>query len=91
VAEPDGGEHDLAGTERALHDAVAQVLGEHGLMVTKWVMAVEVLDNAGERAMEAFTSPDFRAWDGIGLLGFLDARERGAVGADAARERSDGD
>ena len=82
---------DLEAAEQELHDAIAQVLGRHGLMVTKWILAAEGLDAAGERAMEAFTSPDFRSWDSIGLLGFLDARERGTIGAAAARDVLDGE
>ena len=84
-------ELDLEAAEREMHDAIAQILSRHGLMVTKWILAVEGLDGAGERAMEGFTSPDFRQWDSLGLLGFLDARERGAVGADVAQERDTGD
>jgi hypothetical protein len=72
----------LAQTE--LHDAISQVLNQRGLMPTKWMLGVEGLDENGERVLETFTSPDFRAWDSIGILGFLDARERGSVGADAA-------
>lgn len=90
MADP-GEEPDLAAIEQELHDVVAQVLGRHDLMVTKWMMVVEGIDSAGERAFEAFTSPDFRAWDSIGFLGFLDARERGVIGAEAARERSEDD
>lgn len=77
-------EDALAGPERELHDAIAQVLNRSGLMPTKWMLSVEGLDNAGERVLETFTSPDFRAWDSIGILGFVDARERGVVGAEAA-------
>jgi hypothetical protein len=77
----------LEAAERELHDAIAQVLGKHGLMVTKWVLGAEGLDNeSGERVLETFTSPDFRSWDAIGIMGFLDARERGVVGAEAAAE-----
>lgn len=77
---------DLDAAERQLHQAIAEVLGQYGLMTTKWILAVEGLGADGSRAMEAFTSPDFRAWDSLGLLGYLDARERGAVGQAAARE-----
>lgn len=80
--EPD----ELQLAERELHDAVSQVLNQRGLMPTKWVLAVEGLDPGGERVLETFTSPDFRAWDSIGMLGFVDARERGAVAADVGEE-----
>jgi len=76
----------LAAAEQQLHQAIAEVLGRNGLMVTKWILAVEGLGADGSRAMEAFTSPDFRAWDSLGMLGYLDARERGTVGQAAARE-----
>jgi hypothetical protein len=82
---------DLDAAEQQLHQAIAEVLGRNGLMTTKWILAVEGLGSDGSRAMEAFTSPDFRAWDSLGLLGYLDARERGAVGQAAAREFLDGD
>jgi hypothetical protein len=80
--EPDG---HLEAVERELHDAIAQVLGRHELMVTKWLCVAEVYDAAGERALEYYGSPDIRAWDTLGIVGYLDARERGAVGAEAAQ------
>ncbi len=86
MADDEPVERDLAAAEQEMHQAIAGVLSQHGLMVTKWILAVEVLDSEGGRAMEAFTSPDFRAWDSVGLLGYLDARERGVAGAVAARE-----
>ena len=81
----------LDDAERELHQAIAEVLARHGMMVTKWMLAVEGLDTEGGRDLETFTSPDFRAWDSIGFLGFLDARERGVVGGAAAREFLDDD
>jgi hypothetical protein len=85
VTEPD----DLVQAQDDLHQAVAEVLGRHGLMVTKWLLAAEVIDTDGGRDMQAFTSPDLRAWDSLGLLGYMNAREQGAVGAAAAREYDD--
>lgn len=85
----DPGEEDLAAAERELHDAIAAVLGRRGLMVTKWMLVAEVLDGDGVRALESFASLDIRAWDTIGMFGYLDARERGAVTAEVAGE-SDG-
>ncbi len=82
----DDAREQLDAAERELHDAIAAVLGRHGCMVTKWILAAEVLDGDGVRAMESFASPDFRAWDSIGLLGFLDARERGAVAAESLND-----
>lgn len=89
MADPDEVKRHLDAAERELHDAVSQVLGRHGLMVTKWILAAEVLDADGERALESFASPDIRAWDTIGLFGYLDARERGAIAADVAGEPDD--
>ncbi len=82
---------DLVAVEQELHQAIADVLGRRGLMVTKWMMSAEILNGDGGRDMEAFTSPDFRSWDSIGFLGLLDARERGVVGGQAAREFLDDD
>jgi len=82
---------DLAQVEREVHDAIAAILGRHGRMVTKWILAVETLDGDGVRDIESMASPDYRAWDSIGMLGFLTARERGVLGASAAREYFDGD
>lgn len=82
----DGEREHLDRAERELHDAIAGVLNGHGLVVTKWTLAAEVMDGAGERALESFTSPDFREWDSIGIVGYLDARERGVVAAVAARD-----
>ncbi len=77
---------DLDLAEQQLHQEISQVLSRHGVMVTKWILAAEVLDREGQRALESFASPDFRAWDAIGIVGFLDARERGAASADAAAD-----
>jgi hypothetical protein len=77
---------DLEAAERELHDAISQVLSPHGLMVTKWILGVEGIGDDGERVLETFTSPDFRSWDSIGIIGFLDARERGAAAADSGDE-----
>lgn len=82
----DGEENELVVVERELHDAIADVMNRHRMITTKWVGVVEFINPAGERDLEAFTSPDFRAWDSLGMLGFIDARERGATGAQAARE-----
>lgn len=73
---------DLEQAEQELNAELSQVLNRHGLMPTRWVLAVEGIDNSGERVLETFTSPDFRAWDSIGMLGYIDARERGAAAAD---------
>ncbi len=78
---------DLDRAEQELHQEISTVLSRHGVMVTKWILAAELLDQKGERALESFASPDFRAWDAIGMVGFLDARERGAAGADAVADR----
>ncbi len=80
----DGEMEQLQLIEQELNNAVSDVMGRHGMVVTKWMAAVEVIDGSGERALEAFTSPGLRSWDSIGILGFLDARERGPVHAAAA-------
>lgn len=73
------GESDLFQAQAELHDAISDVLSRHGLMANRWLLGAEVLDADGDRAMEAFTSPDMRAWDSLGILGFLDARERAGI------------
>jgi hypothetical protein len=82
AADDDEIEEQLRVAEAQLNDAITQILGRQGLMVTKWMCVAEVVDSDCERALESFTSPDFRAWDTLGMLGYLDARERGAVGAE---------
>lgn len=77
--------------EAELHDAICAVLQRHGMMATKWLAGVKIIGEDGERTLGTFTSPDFRSWDSIGILGCLDARERGVVGAEAADERLDED
>lgn len=91
VAEVPAGDDPLLVAQAELHDAISQVLNRHGFMPTKWVLAAEGLDNSGERILETFTSPDFRAWDSIGILGYIDARERGIVGAEAVADVGDAD
>jgi hypothetical protein len=90
VSEPDPQE-DLDGAEQELHQAIAEILGRRGQMVTKWMLSAEMIDAEGGRDLESFTSPDFRAWDSLGFLGFVDARERGVVGGHAATEFLDDD
>lgn len=88
--EEQGEVDELYEIQLALHDVISDVLARYGLMPTKWLAAIELLDREGTRALETFCSPDFRAWDSIGMLGFLDARERGSVAADQqAEERPD--
>lgn len=82
--------NDLDRAEQELHGAISEVLNRRGLMITKWLLAVEGLDQGGERVLETFTSPDFRAWDSLGFLGFLDARERGVAGAEAVSDMRGG-
>lgn len=84
--DPDDVDEQMTIAQRELHDAVSEVLGRHGWMVTKWLCVAEILEPSGERALESFASPDIRAWDTMGMLSYLDARERGAVGAEAAGE-----
>lgn len=79
-------EDELFVVQRELHDVIAEVLNRHRLMPTKWIAVIEVLDAEGQRALESFCSPDFRAWDSIGMLGFIDARERGAISAEQQAE-----
>jgi hypothetical protein len=82
--DPEEVEQQLQEAELAIGDALSDVLSRQGLMVTKWMCVAEVIGADGSRALESFASPDIRAWDTLGMLGYLDARERGAVGADAA-------
>lgn len=82
---------DMAAAEADLHDAIAEILGRQGRMVTKWILATETIGADGVRDMEAFASPDYRAWDSIGMLGFLSARERGVVAAEAVEDQHDDD
>ncbi len=79
-------EEHILQAQRELHDAIADVMTRHGWMVTKWLAAVEIIDDSGERALESFASPDFRAWDAIGMVGFLDARERGGLAVEMLNE-----
>lgn len=75
-------EAELYVVQQELHDAISEVLNRHQLMATKWISVIEVLDAEGGRALESFCSPDFRAWDTIGMLGFMDAQERGSITVD---------
>lgn len=84
-------DYDGEAVETELHDAISAVLQRHGLMATKWLAGIEVIGADGERSLGTFTSPDFRPWDSLGILGCLDARERGVVGADAADETREDD
>lgn len=87
MADPDEIERHLAEVEREIHDAVSQIMGRHGLMVTKWLCVAELLGADGQRMLESFASPDMRAWDTIGMIGLIEARERGVLGAAAAADR----
>ncbi len=86
-------EEDEAGPDEAvgreLLDAASQILARHDLMVTKWLFVADVIDGDGERMLASYASPDIRAWDTLGMIDFVQARERGVVAADAAAEFGD--
>jgi hypothetical protein len=67
--------------ERDLHNAVADVLAHHETsMVTKWIILVEVVDEAGDRGMWTFTSPGATAWDSLGMLTYATQMEQAQHG-----------
>lgn len=75
---------DLERVEQDLGDAIGEVLRRHGLMVNRWVLVAEVLNEHGQRELVCFTSTDLRSWDSLGMLGYVLERERGAVHVDVA-------
>lgn len=70
---------DLVQVEKEIGEAIAAVLTRHDLMVNRWVLVSEVFEADGNRKVGAFTSDDLRAWDSLGLLGYILERERAGV------------
>jgi hypothetical protein len=60
-------------TERdAIHNAVAQVVHEQrGEMLLTTLVIVVTVNDAGEKLMSCWTSPDQRQWESIGLLEYV--------------------
>jgi hypothetical protein len=70
---------------RKIADALSQVMGSVGEMVTRWVALVEVIDEDGVRALWALAPDDAKAWDTLGMLDYPRAVEYGSVTAEAVR------
>lgn len=62
-----------------LGSAVAQVLGKHGQMATRWVVLVELIDAEGERGLWLEAPDDMRSWDTLGLLDYAGSLERAKI------------
>lgn len=71
---------------RAAHDAVARlVVGiDPGAMTTGFVLAAEVVDATGERALWLLDMPGQKAWDTLGYLAHADAVQRAAIAREDA-------
>ena len=71
---------DLTADERALQ-RVAELVQEvqPGSMVQRFVLMVETIDNE-DRWISAFTAPDQKAWDTLGLLQYGLSYEQAAFG-----------
>ena len=61
---------DTEAWRAAAQQAVSTVAGEYGHMITRYILVAETMDEDGERAVLMAASPDQRAWDSIGLLGY---------------------
>lgn len=61
-------------------DALSDILGEDGEMVTRWLTIVETIDSDGERGMWSLVPDDTKPWDTLGMLNFAIQQEQaGAV------------
>lgn len=69
--------------------AVADVLGRHGELATKWVLAAESLSDDGERGLWLSCSEGMKPWESIGLFGFALAKEQALITAREIREYDD--
>lgn len=56
----------------AVGDALADVLGRRGYMVTRWVVGAEVISEDGERYVWGLAPHDQKAWDSLGIIRYLD-------------------
>lgn len=73
-------------TRDRIADAIGQVMGDGGEMVTRWVALVEVIDAEGERGLWTLAADGQKAWDTLGMLDYARAVEHAAVTADALRD-----
>lgn len=51
-----------------VQNALADVLGRRGLMLTRWVLHAEVMEDDGERSLWHLTTEDMKIWDTLGLV-----------------------
>lgn len=72
----------------AVGDAISALLGSRqNEMVTRWVVVVETIDRAGERAAWTLAPLDARTWDTLGLLAFGMQLEQAKAVTDALEDR----
>lgn len=69
----------MAGQSAAMEKAIADVLSADRLMLTKFVLVVEVLRDDGERTLMVEASDELRTWDIAGLLAGASARIGGLM------------
>lgn len=66
-----------------ISNALSDILGSEGEMVTRWVALVETIDSDGERALWCQTAENAKPWDTLGMLMFAVQQEQaGAVETD---------
>ncbi len=59
--------------EQAMGNAIAAAVGEfNNGFVVKWVSAVEIMDEEGERMLYTFVSDNAKRWDVFGMLAELE-------------------
>lgn len=72
----------------AISDFIQKV--QPGSFVQKFVLIVETIDE-DDRWLSAFTAPDQRAWDSLGLLEYGITMERNALGYGPSKSEDDDD
>lgn len=73
-------EFDIETVRERMADAVAGALP--GEMVTRWLVVVEVLGAAGDRAVYSLSPQDMQTWDVLGLAQYALALEQAGMVVD---------
>lgn len=87
MSEPDEGLPLGLQIQAVLNEALTKVLSEKdNSYAIKWVAAVEVMQNDGQRAVWTFATPDATRWDINGLVNELVVKQLGTTIAGIIRE-----
>lgn len=74
--------------EEKLDHAIKDTL-DAGEMVLRWIAVVEVMDVDGSKGLYSMVSPGLQAWEGLGMLRYMQAQQEFALQVDVAVHADD--